>query len=113
MRGSKTLFTTRNGFMGGIVATTKRFMGAPFYRWQLEPPWHLITAEPTERSSDRGSRLLMEAREKTYTPCNIKRAFEAIGIWPLNERRVLDQRRSETRVPVRTPVGCFCFGKAG
>ena len=37
MEGSKTLFTTRNGFMVGTVATTKRFMGAAFHRWQLEP----------------------------------------------------------------------------
>ena len=44
MEGSKTLFTTRNGFMVGNVATTKRFMGAAFYRWQLEPPWLLTTA---------------------------------------------------------------------
>ena len=43
MEGSKTLFTTRNGFMVGTVATTKRFMGAAFYRWQLEPPWLLTT----------------------------------------------------------------------
>ena len=50
MGGSKTLFTTRNGFMGGTVATTKRFMGAAFYRRQLEPPWFLTTAKPTERS---------------------------------------------------------------
>ena len=46
----------------------------------------------------------MKAREKTYTPRNIKRAFEATGIWPVNERRVLDHRRSETRTPVRTPA---------
>ena len=46
----------------------------------------------------------MKAREKTYIPRNIKRVFEATGIWPLNKLRVLDQRRSETRVPMRTPV---------
>ena len=39
--GSKTLFTTRNGFMVGTVATTKRFMGAAFSRSQLEPPMAL------------------------------------------------------------------------
>ena len=41
MEGSKALFTTRNGFMVGTVATRKRFMGATFYRWQLEPPMAL------------------------------------------------------------------------
>ena len=45
MEGSKTLYPTRNGFMEGTVATTKRFMGAAPYRWQLEPP-SLI--KPTE-----------------------------------------------------------------
>ena len=41
MEGSKTLFTTRNGFMVGTVGTTKRFTGAAFHRWQLEPPMAL------------------------------------------------------------------------
>ena len=50
MGGSKALFTTSNGFMGGTVATRKLFMGTAFYRWQLEPPWGLTTAKPTERS---------------------------------------------------------------
>lgn len=39
----------------------------------------------------------MKARGLTYKPGNIKSAFAATGIWPLNERRVLDLGRSETR----------------
>ena len=54
MRGSKTLYTSRNGFMGGIVATRRRFMETAFYRPQLErpvPPRPLTTAVPTARST--------------------------------------------------------------
>ena len=36
--GLKRLFTTRNGFTGGTDTTTKRLMGAAFYRRQLERP---------------------------------------------------------------------------
>ena len=46
----------------------------------------------------------MKARRKTYTKRNIQRAFEATGIWPMNERRILDHTRSETRKPMRTPA---------
>ena len=45
----------------------------------------------------------MKARGMTYTPGNVRSAFEATGIWPLNERRVLDRGRSETRKAVHTP----------
>ena len=54
MRGTETLFTTRNGFMGGTVVTRRRFVGAAFYRRQLElpaPPRPLTTAAPTARST--------------------------------------------------------------
>jgi len=39
-----------------------------------------------------GYRLITPAREATYTEENIRHAFEATGIWPLNGRRVLDSR---------------------
>ena len=46
----------------------------------------------------------MKARGLTYTPGNVRSAFEATGIWPLNERRVLDRDRSETHKAVREPI---------
>ena len=50
MRGSKTLFTTSNGYMGGTVATRRRFMGAAFYRRQIERPAPPRTALDNRRA---------------------------------------------------------------
>ena len=46
----------------------------------------------------------MKAREMTYCPGNIRSAFAATGIWPVNERRVLDREQPETQGPMRKPT---------
>ena len=53
------------------------------------------------------SRLLMKARQMTYTVANVKSAFAATGICLVNERRVLERsERSMSRPVLARSPGC-------
>ena len=53
------------------------------------------------------SRLLKKARQMTYTVANVKSAFAATGICPVNERCVLERSEKSMSWPVLTrSPGC-------
>ena len=60
-------------------------------------------AHSTFPASNEPSRLLMKARQMTYTIANVRSAFAATGISPVNESRVLDRSETSMSRSVRAP----------